>query len=287
MKKMYHLTRRAALILPAAAYLARPSDVFAANLSNAADAYPIPEINAALERMYNFDFPGAHKRLDAFIAANPTQPLGYSFRAAAHLFSEFDRLRILEAEFLTSDEKIHDDNELTASPQTRDAFNAAVATSRKLAEGRKPVDNSALFALCINEGLTADYIGLVDKSRLGSLPHAKNSQTFALNLLKKDPAFVDAKLTSGISEYLIGSLPFFVKWFVKLPQVDGDKNKAVANLSAVAADGRYLGPFARILLAIVHLREKRPTQSLSLLQGLVRDFPENPLLRKELAKLTK
>ena len=100
--KMVPITRRAALILPAAAYLARPAVVSAAT----AEAHPIPEINAALERMYNFDFPGAHKRLDAYIVANPTQPLGYSFRAAAHLFSEFDRLRILETEFLTSDEKI-------------------------------------------------------------------------------------------------------------------------------------------------------------------------------------
>ncbi len=284
MGQMYRFTRRVVLISAAGAYWTRPTPVFAAT---AAEAHPIPEINAALERMYNFDFPGAQKRLDAYIAANPNQPLGYSFRAAAHLFSEFDRLRILETEFLTSDEKIHDDNQLAASPRTRDAFNAAITASRKLAEGRKPADNSALFALCINEGLTADYIGLVDKSRLGSLPHAKNSQTFALDLLRKDPAFVDAKLTSGISEYLIGSLPFFVKWFVRLPQVEGDKNKAVANLSAVATDGRYLGPFARILLAIVHLREKRPLQSMNLLQGLVRDFPENPLLRKELAKLTK
>ena len=148
-----------------------------------------------------------------------------------------------------------------------------------------PLDTSALFALCINAGLTADYIGFVDKSRIGSLSHTRDSQNYALELMRHDPGFVDAKLTSGISEYLVGSLPFFVKWFVRIPQVEGDKAKAVANLTSVATGGRYLGPFARILLAIVHLREKRAAESAVILDGLVRDFPENRLLRAELAKV--
>jgi len=276
------LTRRAVLLAPASAWTAR-----AITVGSHTDAHPIPEIRAALDRMYNFDFPGAHRKLDAFIAANPTQPLGHSFRAAAYLFTELDRLRILESEFLSDDEQIRADNKLSANPQTRAAFDAAIAASRKLAEQRGLGDTSSLFALCIGAGLTSDYIGLVEKSRIGSLPYAKDSQIYALQLMREDPGFVDAKLTSGISEYLIGSLPFFVKWFVRLPQVEGDKNKAVANLMSVAAGGHYLGPFARILLAIVHLLEKRPAESRQMLEGLVRDYPENPLLRKELAKLTK
>jgi hypothetical protein len=139
----------------------------------------------------------------------------------------------------------------------------------------------------MNEGLTSDYMAFIEKRRIGSLSYAKQSQNFALMLMREDPSFVDAKLTSGISEYLIGSLPFFLKWFIKFPQVDGDKKKAVANLNSVATTGHYLGPFARILLAIVHLREKRPAESRKLLEGLVRDFPENHLLKAELAKLSK
>ncbi|MBK5293912.1 MAG: hypothetical protein JJE04_19840 [Acidobacteriia bacterium] len=53
----------------------------------------------------------------------------------------------------------------------------------------------------------------------------------------------------------------------------------------MAREGRYLGPFARILLSILYLREKKPQSTIRLLDALVRDFPENPLLRRELAKL--
>ena len=104
-------------------------------------------------------------------------------------------------------------------------------------------------------------------------------------MLKQDPTFVDANLTTGITEYLVGSLPFFIKWFVKFDQTQGSKQQAVANLEKVAQQGRYLGPFARILLSIIHLREKRLPQSIRLLEGLVAEFPGNHLLRDELNKL--
>lgn len=281
------VTRRRVLLVPAAAVLSRPALLVAQELRAPLEKHPIPEIHAALERMYNFDFPGAHKLLDAFIAANPSHPLGYGFRASALLFSEMDRLRVLDSEFLTDDDKIQADTKLEPSARTRDAFVAAIQTTQKLARERTPRDASAMFALCMGDGMTSDYMAFIEKRRIGSLSYAKESQAYAVELQKKYPEFVDAKLTSGISEYLIGSLPFFLKWFIRFPQVEGDKKKAVANLNTVATDAYYLGPFARILLAIVHIREKRPAESIKLLEGLTRDYPENRLFKQELAKLQK
>jgi hypothetical protein len=43
--------------------------------------------------------------------------------------------------------------------------------------------------------------------------------------------------------------------------VDGDKQKAIDNLNRVASQGRHLGSFARILLALIYLREKQPADS--------------------------
>ena len=105
-------------------------------------------------------------------------------------------------------------------------------------------------------------------------------------LLAVEPGNGDAYLTPAVSEYLLGSVPFFVKWFVKLEQTKGSKELAVKNLLIVAKSGRYFGPFARILLAVVAAREKRPSESRLWLEGLVRDFPQNTLLRRELDKLS-
>jgi hypothetical protein len=43
--------------------------------------------------------------------------------------------------------------------------------------------------------------------------------------------------------------------------------------------GSYYGPFARILLAVVSVREKKFEDARQLLSRLVGEYPENPLLR--------
>ena len=63
-------------------------------------------MEGAITRMYDFDFAASHQILDRYIATHPGEPLPYGFRASALLFSELDRLGILESEFLSDDEKI-------------------------------------------------------------------------------------------------------------------------------------------------------------------------------------
>jgi len=52
-----------------------------------------------------------------------------------------------------------------------------------------------------------------------------------------------------------------------------------------AARGHYLRPFAKILLALAALREKKPELARIQLNELVAEFPENPLFASELSKL--
>ena len=107
----------------------------------------------------------------------------------------------------------------------------------------------------------------------------------AEELLRLDPKFYDAYLTTGITEYMVGSLPFFVRWFVHFDNVDGNKQKGIERLETVSREGHFFRPFSKILLGIIALREKRPRDAQRLLVELARDFPANPLFRKELTKV--
>lgn len=247
-----------------------------------------PEIDHAFSRLYNFDFAGAHVILDRYIAANPADPLGYSVRCTAYSFAELNRLGILEGEFFIDDKKLIDRKKLKPDPDLRRKLFAAVEDAQSRARAvleTKPNDQNALFAMCITHGVVTDYMAFVDKKQLGSLNYVKSSTGFAQRLLKVNPQFYDAYLTTGLTEYLIGSLPFFVRWFIRIDDVQGSKSTGIGNLELVSRSGHYLKPFARILLAIAYLREKRPQDSKAILENLVRDHPENPLLRKELGRL--
>jgi hypothetical protein len=245
-------------------------------------------VDRAFERLYNFDFAGAESILNGHLANKPDDSLAYSVRAAALLFRELHRLRILESEFFAEDQRIVEKKKLKPDAETRAAFALSLKQAESQAErilASKPDNSDALFTLSLSSGLRADYTAFIDKRQWQSLTSIRQAQNWSLQLLKSNPNFADAELTGGACEYLLGSMPFFVRWFVRFDGVKGQKSAATRKLERVATSGRYLGPFARILLAIVNLREKRPEHALSILKELSRDFPENPLFRKEAAKV--
>ena len=247
-----------------------------------------PTIDGALNSLYNFDFPAAHATLNSYIAAHPAEPLPYAFRGAAYLFTELDRLGALESEFLTDDDRLVEKTWPQPDPAVRKLFLQAVDDAQKRAEAvlkSQPNDRDALFAMCVVGGISTDYMALVEKRQISSLSVAKRANTYAQRLLKLDPKFYDAYLTAGFSEYMIGSLPFFIRWFVHFDNVQGDKQTGIRHLELVAREGRYFGPLAKVFLGIINLREKRPQETRRLLAELVRDYPRNPLYRKELEKL--
>lgn len=258
-------------------------------LSPCRGAEPADSIDSAFARLYRFHFAGAHGVLDRHLAAHPNDPLGPAVRSAVYLFQELDRLGVLEAEFFAEDRRLLNRKRPAPDPDIRLALLRAVEQARMRATAtlaREPADRDALFAMCLVTGVMADYTALVERRHFSSLSHGRESQGYALRLLRADPGFHDAYLTTGINEYLIGSLPFFLRWFVRFDQVEGDKRQAVQNLELVARSGRYFGPFARILLAIIHLREKDAPEAKKQLAEFARDYPENPLVRRELARLS-
>jgi hypothetical protein len=269
------------------------SIALASGLASAAQVEKIDNETAlkrAYNRLYNFDFPGAQEILDRQRQVDSQEPMLVATKAAAYLFSELDRLRILELDFFTDDEKVVDRRKLIPDPAIRAKFFQTVEESDKLANARlasKPDDPDALLALCITTGLVTDYAALVEKRRFGSFALAKKSHIWAKKLLDLKPPGVDAYMTFGTAEYIVGSLPFFFRWFVHMDSVEGNKQKGIDELKLVATQGKYNGPFARMMLAVIAMREKRPAEAETLLAALATEYPQNPLIREELARARK
>ena len=244
-------------------------------------------VGEAFARMYNFDFPGAQAILDREVSRDPQVPLPYAVKAAAHFFSELNRLKILQMDFFQDDERVVDRRKLVPDQAVRSEIFRLIEAARQRANQRlaaDPGDRDSLFTLCMSAGLVTDYAALVERKRLASLSLAKHTQVYALKLLALDPPYYDARLTSGSAEYVVGSLYFFVRWFIRIEGIEGSKQKGIEQLKTVAEHGKYYGPFARVLLSVIYLREKRPAEAETLLAGLVAEFPENPLFRRELVR---
>ena len=246
-------------------------------------------IDDAFVHLYNCDFPAAHSTIDRYIAQSPADPVGYSVKAAAYLYSELDRLNVLESEFFESDTRIGDKKKLKPDPAVKEGFQRAIDRSISMAGAelkRNANNRNSLFAMCVSKGEVVDYMALIEKKQLASLSVNKEAYRYAQRLLKLDPTFYDAYLTTGFTEYLIGDIPFVFRWFVKFDDVQGNKAAGLKNLQLVADKGRYMKPLAKILLAAAYLREKKFSLTQKLLQDLAHEFPANPLLKRELAKIS-
>ena len=139
--------------------------------------------------------------------------------------------------------------------------------------------------MTLSSGLQADYAALIEKRNMASLKYTRDANDWADKLLAVDPDCYDARVATGFSKYIIGSMAAPVRWVLRMGGVSGDKKQGIVELQMTADHGRYLGPFARILLAIAYVRDKdnspRPGSA-----GCLRDeFPKNPLFAREIARL--
>ena len=238
--------------------------------------------------LYNLDFTGAQEDFSAWEAAHPDDPVGPVSEAAGLLFSEFNRLGILEAQFYENDEAFFKRSKLAADPAVRDRFRAAIARAEILSRSRfaqDARDRDGLFAMTLSSGLQADYAALIEKRNLASLHYTKESSTWAAQLLAVCPGCYDVLLATGFSKYIIGSMSPPMRWLLRLGGLPGDRQGGIADLQLTAERGRYLAPFARILLAIAYVRENDKPRAIQLLNGLRAEFPANPLFSREIARL--
>jgi len=241
-------------------------------------------------RLYNLDFSGAQREFEAWEKLNTDNPMGPVSEAAGVLFSEFDRLGVLEAQFYEDDSVFAARKKYDADPQKYHRFSQQLDRAESMAKarlGRSPNDSDALLAMTLSNGLRSDYAALIEKRNLASLHYTKEATAWSQQLIAADPNCYDAHLASGVSRYIIGSMAAPVRWVLRLGGVSGDKAGGIAELQVTAAKGQLLAPFARILLAIAYVREKELPRARELLLGLQKEFPNNTLFGRELARLDK
>ncbi|MBZ5707568.1 MAG: hypothetical protein LAN63_19675 [Acidobacteriia bacterium] len=257
-----------------------------------AAAADVNALSSSLDRgfllLYSLNFDQAHQIFSEWQQDHPEDPLGPVCDAAGLLFSEFNRLGVLEAQFYENDRTFEGRKKLSPDPAIRDRFSAQLSLAETKARARlaqNVKDRDALFAMTLASGLRADYAALIEKSNFTALRYTKEATAWANQLLAVDPDCYDAHLASGISQYIIGSMAAPVRWILHLGGVSGDRKAGIEELQVTAQRGHYLAPFARILLAIAYVRDKDKPRARDMLESLRGEFPGNPLFAHELARL--
>lgn len=248
-----------------------------------------PLLDTGFHDMYNLHFTRAHAVFTRFMKEHPADPMGPVSDAAAYLFSEFQRTGVLDMDLFTNDTNYLNHNKDSPNPQVKIALYAALDKTNQLADAilaKQPNDERALFAKTLAYGLHADYTSLIERKDLAGFEYTKSGSQYAHRLLQVDPHAYDAYLAVGMENYILGLKPAPVRWLLQI--AGGETNKTVGeqDLELTAAQGHYLAPLAKLLLAVAAVRDKDKAKARELLSSLAREFPNNPLYAKQLAKIS-
>jgi hypothetical protein len=247
------------------------------------------QLDAGYRDMYNLNFEGAHKAFGEYERQQPDDPFGPASQAAAYLFSEFDRLKVLRSEFFADDKGFLGSPKLKADPAVKAQFEKALDKSRYLSaqmvkEGKTP--DRALFSTVVCTALRADYLAMIEKENWQALNEIKDARADAEVLVAKHPELKDGYLSVGVENYLLSQKGAPVRLFLRLTGAQTDKQTGIEKLKIVAAEGHYFKPYAKILLAIAAVRDKNRAAAEQLMVDLAREFPQNGLFKDEVKKLS-
>jgi hypothetical protein len=239
--------------------------------------------------MYNFQFAAAHRDFAQFQKKHPDDPMGPVSDAADYLFTEFARLEVLRADFLSKNKSLLQSKKVASDPKNVKQFQDDLKQTKTLADKflrKSPGDESALLARVMRFTLEADYDALFEKNYGKAFSEIKAATRNAHLLLSKHPDCMDAKLAIGFENYVLSYKPAPLRWFLNIRGTGTNRNKGIRDMRATAEKGHYLKPYAKVLLAIAALRDGKKKEAKEMLAQLAATYPDNDLFQSELKKLT-
>lgn len=234
---------------------------------------------------FNNEFDRSTSCFERELRANPNDPEAYNHLAQAILYQQLFIHGELESELVTSTNPFLNMPKIQVAPEIVKRFQQLIQKSISLSKSelkRKPRDTEALYTFGVAHGLRANYEFLIDKNWTGALKDASVDNNANRQILAIDPNFVDAHLVTGVYDYVVGSLPFYMRAVGFLGGYGkGDKQGGIRQLEEVSKHGIRDRYDADVLLAVIYRREHQPQNALPLLKTLAMRFPGNYLFRFE------
>ncbi len=237
-------------------------------------------LSPGFEAFYNNDYDAALAFFEEQVKAHPDDPDQHNHVAQTILYRELFRNGSLESQLVTGNNSFLRRPMVEISAQDRKLFADSINTSLSLCSaqlGRNGRDLKAWYQSGVAHALRSTYFFLVEKAWTEALREASAARKAQERVVEIDPDFVDARLTLGVYQYLVASLPFYLRAFGFLNGFHGDRAGGLEELESVARNGLSNGYDAKILLAILYRREREPAKALPLLQELTQRFPGNYL----------
>jgi tetratricopeptide (TPR) repeat protein len=237
-------------------------------------------LSAGYEAFYNNDYDAALAFFEKQAEAHPNDASEWNHVAQAILYRELFRNGALESQLVTGGNAFLRRSKVEISSANRQRFADSITRALALSEDRirkNDRDVSALYQSGASHALRSTYSFLVEKAFMEALREAAAARRAQARVVELDRNFLDAHLTLGVYQYIVASLPFYLRAVGFVNGFHGDRTGGLEEIESVARGGTSSRYDGKILLAVLYRREREAQKALPLLEELAERFPGNYL----------
>jgi len=217
----------------------------------------------------------------------PDDPTGDTYLAKAYWLKELVQKQELSIDRFASSDFFAE------TPKYRPVITAQVENNfraitdraiekAKVRLDRNPNDKQAKFLLGVSYQNLASFEAALKRSWWSSFRAGSKSHRYHEELLEGDPRAYDAYLTSGVFNYVTGSLGWETKWLALLFGYSGSKKRGIEQLNLAAQKAQLGSDDARVMLILIYTRERRFQQAFDELSILLKKYPKNYLVHLDM-----
>jgi tetratricopeptide (TPR) repeat protein len=247
-------------------------------------------LEVALDHFRNLEYDAARKELEAWLGQHPTDLRALNYLATVVLQQEMFRRELLESQVYGPRGEAFRSAKVPLPAGFQQELFGILGKTETLADSRlkqNPRDEEALYWGGVVHVTRALFHLTLSKERLAALGEAKAARKLHAQLLSLNPNYVDALLVLGTYDYVVGSLPWYLKVLASLVGHRGDRVRGLAEIKRVTEEGHWAREDAKSFLVVIYFREKSYPEALAILEDLARSYPRNFLIPQEMARAYK
>jgi tetratricopeptide (TPR) repeat protein len=250
-------------------------------------AQEVPRLKRGIQAVYSLEHDRAIAEYQALIRERPEDPLGYAFLAKTYWLrelvvkQELSIDRFAASDFFAESPRYTPEVDPESERLFRETSDRAVEKARAQLE-RNPNDPRALFLLGMAYQNVASFEASLKRAWWASFRAGSKSNRYHRELLASHPKFYDAYLTTGVFDYVTGSLGWETRWLAFLLGHLGSTERGREQLLETAGKSELFGDDARVILALIYTRERRYQAAFDELSTLLKRYPRNYLVHLDM-----
>ncbi len=238
----------------------------------------LEKARVGFDQIFDLDYDEASTTFERLVAEYPEHPGPPLYMATTIWLQELFQRQDLELDKFISPSYFDQASGQSMAAAEKARFHELINSSQQLCEvllEASPDDRDARYFLGALHGVLGSFSITIERSRSKAFKHAKKAYRYHIDLIKEDPAYYDAYMTAGVYEYVVGSLPWYLKFLAALAGYRGSKKRGFDYLSLAVDKGQFVSDNARTIQLVLLVREKRFEDALSSLHYLKSNSPKN------------